>query len=444
MFRLFYIAMCSSRPVASSRARLAALMAVSCVAGATDSVMSPYLCPLVRARTGAGASLCGLMISARFATHIVFVLVLGQAVARLGAARMLVTSALLCGLANMLLASVELITHATTFTLLCFTFLVLSMVADSGVFCSIYVLAAQATAPQHGEARAGLSASGPAWVETLYGCGAMLGPPLGGLIFSRCGFGGVILLLGATMATAALGTWRLYTPLARPRPQPDPGHEESAGDTADQQQSYLRILASPVAALCCVLQISSGTVGAWYLSSLQSHLSGTLGLATEQVGLVYMCPSLVYTLLTPLVGHVLDTCAGHVATPLLYLGLTANILGYLLLGPSSLLSHVSPHVASTVAGLVLIGVGQATCLITCLTIILRVTRGSGREGVAGKVTSVWECCEMVGGYLGSVLGGIAADTHGFRAATTAVLGLETGLFLLLMPVFSVMYCRKVQ
>ena len=438
--------MSSSRQVASSRARLAALMAVSCVAGATDSVMSPYLCPLVRARTGAGASLCGLMISARFATHIVFVLVLGQAVARLGAARMLVTSALLCGLANMLLASVELVTPATTFTLLCFTFLVLSMVADSGVFCSIYVLAAQATAPQPGEAGAGLSASGPAWVETLYGCGAMLGPPLGGLIFSRCGFGGVILLLGATMATAALGTWWLYTPLARPRP--DPGHEESAaataGDTADQQQSSLSILASPVAALCCVLQISSGTVGAWYLSSLQSHLSGTLGLATEQVGLVYMCPSLVYTLLTPLVGHVLDTCADHVATPLLYLGLTANILGYLLLGPSSLLSHVSPHVASTVAGLVLIGVGQATCLITCLTIILRVTRGSGREGVAGKVTSVWECCEMVGGYLGSVLGGVAADTHGFRAATTAVLGLETGLLLLLMPVFSVMYCRKVR
>ena len=63
MFRLSDVAMSSSRPVASSRARLAALMGVSCVAGATDSVMSPYLCPLVRARAGAGASLCGLMIS---------------------------------------------------------------------------------------------------------------------------------------------------------------------------------------------------------------------------------------------------------------------------------------------------------------------------------------------------------------------------------------------
>ena len=188
---------------------LLCLITHASLAGLTDSVMSPYLCPLVRHHTQGGDTLCGLIISARFATHIVFVLVLGQAVAALGAARMLVTSALLCGLANMLLASVELVTPATTFTLLCFTFLVLSMVADSGVFCSIYVLAAQATAPQHGEAGAGLSASGPAWVETLYGCGAMLGPPLGGLIFSRCGFGGVILLLGATMATAALATWWL-------------------------------------------------------------------------------------------------------------------------------------------------------------------------------------------------------------------------------------------
>ena len=64
----------SSRMLRSGVARLMSLMSVSCLAGVTDSAMSPYLCPEVRARTGSPeAGLCGLMISARFATHILLI-----------------------------------------------------------------------------------------------------------------------------------------------------------------------------------------------------------------------------------------------------------------------------------------------------------------------------------------------------------------------------------
>ena len=49
----------------SGAARLVSLMTVACLSGVTDSVMSPYLCPLVRDRTGAGNTMCGIIISAR-------------------------------------------------------------------------------------------------------------------------------------------------------------------------------------------------------------------------------------------------------------------------------------------------------------------------------------------------------------------------------------------
>ena len=119
---------------------LLCLVTHASLAGLTDSVMSPYLCPLVRHHTQ-GDTLCGLIISARFATHIIFILILGQLISRVGARTMFLTSVAICALFNMILSSLVLIEDDETFTALTFLFIVLSMIGDSGVFCSIYVLA---------------------------------------------------------------------------------------------------------------------------------------------------------------------------------------------------------------------------------------------------------------------------------------------------------------
>merc|ERR1712126_766445 len=138
------------------------------------------------------------------------------------------------------------------------------------------------------------------------------------------------------------------------------------------------ILSYPVIVMCCLLQISSGLMSSWYLSSLQNHLSGTMSLTTGQIGLTYMSQSLVYMTLTPMVGALLDR--GWYKLPFLFIGVGSNILGYFLIGPSSCLSSTDPHVAFTVCGLILIGAGQGTCLITCLNMMLTATRVSGHEG----------------------------------------------------------------
>ena len=489
----------SSRMLRSGVARLMSLMSVSCLAGVTDSVMSPYLCPEVRARTGSPeAGLCGLMISARFATHILLILVWAELVTRLGARTILVTSAMVCGLANLALASVVLVSDSQTFTVLTFLCLILSMVGDSGVFSSVYVLAGQTvlTSSSSSDSKSRMRMTGPAWIETLYGCGSMLGPPVGGLIYVKLGFGGVISVAGAFMVMVSIINWIvLFQPPEnktmtdiREVSEPHGPHfseEDSCDEDIDKQiafsldeedPSYCRLLASPVLLGCCLLQVSSGMMSSWHLASLQSHLADTMSLSTGQIGLVYMSQSLVYTGLTPLVGLLLDSQPQH-GFPLLVTGVLANILGYSLLGPSSLLTRVPPHVALTVTGLVLIGLGQATCLITCLKLMLASTstnesqvsgsrdppqpirneyvrestaanerqvsrsrdppqpirRESMRESTAARVTSVWECCEMVGGYLGSSLGGLAVDNLGFREATNIMIIMEVVIITLLIP-----------
>ena len=388
--------------------RLMALMAVSCLAGVTDSVMSPYLCPEVRAKTGSEeAGLCGLMISARFATHILLILVWASLMARLGARLILVTSVMMCGLANMALASVVLVSNPQTFTLLTFILLIVSMIGDSGVFSSVYVLAGQTvlTSSPKTDSITRMRMSGPAWIETLYGCGSMLGPPVGGLIYVKLGFGGVIFVAGAFMVTVSFVNWVILFhvhPTDRSS-QEDPSiceeqseslcddqHRDTEVEVRDEDDSvkdlsYCRILTNPVILSCCLLQVTSGIMSSWHLSSLQSHLADTMSLSTGHIGLVYMSQSLVYTCLCPLIGFLLDKHKSRLR--LLVIGVLANILGYSLLGPSSLLTRVSPHVALTVTGLMLIGVGQATCLITCLTLMLATTPESAKESNAAKVTS---------------------------------------------------------
>ena len=67
--------------------------------------------------------------------------------------------------------------------------------------------------------------------------------------------------------------------------------------------------------------------------------------------------------------------------------------------------------------------------------------GASDEAGAGIVTSLWECSELVGGYLGSTLGGVAASSWGFPAATTCVFSLQSAV-LFIVIFMGVYHCRK--
>ena len=167
----------------------------------------------------------------------------------------------------------------------------------------------------------------------------------------------------------------------------------------------------------------------WYLSSLEAHLSITLQLSPTTTSLVYMCPGLVYTTLTPIVGHLLDQGIPHLL--LLLAGTASNIAGYFLLGPSNFLP-IDPSLVATVVGLLLQGVGISITTITCLNLMMATT-GANSESGEGIVTSLWVTCELAGNYLGSSLGGVADETWGFRGGTLPMLVIEvTNLVVLLI------------
>ena len=113
----------------------------------------------------------------RFATHIIFILLFGQLMSRIAARTIFLSSVAFCGLFNTALASIAFVQEQTAFTGITFLFIILSMIGDSGVFSSIYVLAGQSSFTLKTEKlkKKEANAVGPAWIETMYGCGSMLG-----------------------------------------------------------------------------------------------------------------------------------------------------------------------------------------------------------------------------------------------------------------------------
>ena len=376
----------------AGRARMALLCSTACLGGVADSVMSPFLCPELRQR-GLSSTACGLLISARFATQIIFLLVFGGLMQRLGAVRLFLTSAAAAALFNCLLATAVLVRdNNPLFLAVCLTFLVFSTIGDAGIFCSVYMLARQA---------GGGGAAGPAWVETCYAAGSMLGPPLGGLLYPTGGFGLVILAAGLSMAPPILAATLAYWPPSgdtfltahqqavdmqetegktEKKDQPispvlsncginttielspvcdekDKNHNDSVkpsttGIPAEARagQGLVR-LCSPVLLACCLAQVTSGLSSSWHLSALQAHLTTSLSLSPGQAGWVYMIPGLLYMLLTPGTGRLLDVGCPHL--PLLALAGVASLVAHLLLALSR-----PPGLATTLPALALLGISQ--------------------------------------------------------------------------------------
>ena len=162
------------------------------LSGESSFILSSYY---VQQRShGFGVSICGYIISARFAiqvlcgprkipipfdhlSQIFATLFLGYIMKKLGARRIFLLSAAVTSIFNTTFFAVDLVSSEKLFLALSVTLICLTSLGDAGIFCSNYVLAAQQTKELRKSEESG--ALGPAIIETMYAAGGVLGPLLG-------------------------------------------------------------------------------------------------------------------------------------------------------------------------------------------------------------------------------------------------------------------------
>ena len=68
--------------------------------------------------------------------------------------------------------------------------------------------------------------------------------------------------------------------------------------------------------------------------------------------------------------------------------------------------------------------------------------GSGlpdKEQTRGMITSLWICCDCLGGYMGATFGSLSFDSYGFQTSTIIMAGLALGGVLI-----TVLYALKIR
>ena len=71
------------------------------------------------------------------------------------------------------------------------------------------------------------------------------------------------------------------------------------------------------------------------------------------------------------------------------------------------------------------GVGTAAAYIGSLFYMMKGASSCGlpdKEQTRGMVTSLWICCDCLGGYMGATFGSLSFDRYGFQSSTMIMAG----------------------
>ena len=272
--------------------------------------------------------------------------------------------------------------------------------------------------------------------EAIAGVGFMVGPVIGGALFTLGGFPAPFVAMGIGLLAALP-----LLPFALPRRDaaaaragaPVPGGSEGSAATADATPhalTFREVLRVPAVLDAAAVTLLAGVAFGFVGPTLAPQLSSTLHASEAAIGALFGVCAAAYAAAAPAAGALADSFG---AKAVMRAGVAQLALAYVLLGPSPALG-AAPRAGSAAAwaaecaALLLLGAGAAAAIIPCLPLMEREAAaaaaeagsgGSGAEAAAALFNAVYCAGEAAGPLVGAALvGGM-----GFRWATTAVAAL---------------------
>jgi len=249
--------------------------------------------------------------------------------------------------------------------------------------------------------------------EISTGLGYMIGPPLGGFLFSAGGFAMPFIVLGFAVAPAAMLLYS-YMP-------PDAYRNAKGEEKADV--SMRTLLRNPQVMVIAAAAMLANSDYAFLEPTLGDH-AARMGLAStpDAIGMLFSVAMTSYTLSCPIIGMVAKRERLGPRTVIVS-GLLLQLLGFVLIGPCPLLKLDGLGMGQMVAALVIFGIGESMSMTPVMDDMMR-SCGEYADESVNALSSLMASAFSLGQMIGPLIGSALTSRAGFAwAATLMAVGL---------------------
>lgn len=247
--------------------------------------------------------------------------------------------------------------------------------------------------------------------EISTGVGYMIGPPLGGLLFSLGGFSVPFLVLGLLLLPTAFLIYT-YLPLDRVGSKGDE-------DAVVKDVPMRALLRNPQILVIAVTAMLANSDYAFLEPTLGNHVRDSqLADSPDAIGMLFSVASISYTVSCPVIG-ILAQRDRFGPRPIIVGGLLLQVLGFLLIGPTPLLRLESLHTGQLMVSLFFFGVGESMSMTPVMDDMMH-SCGEAADAAVNSLSSLMPSAFSLGQMLGPLIGSGLTSRVGFAWASTVM------------------------
>jgi len=248
--------------------------------------------------------------------------------------------------------------------------------------------------------------------EISTGLGYMVGPALGGWLFSMGGFTMPFLVLGSLLLPTAAVIY-VHVPAEMFRINKD-------GDDGKGEVTLRALMRNPQVMIIAVASMLANSDYAFLEPTLGDHATANKVATTpDSIGMLFSIASVTYTLSCPLTG-ILAKRSRLGPRRVIVTGLVLQLVGFLLIGPSPILrTGAGVAMPQMGAALVLFGLGESMSMTPVMDDMMS-SCGAMADASVNALSSLMASSFSLGQMIGPLLGSAVTARLGFPSACSAM------------------------
>lgn len=365
------------------------------------SVLAAFFPQTARAK-GMSDDAVGVTFASFAMVIFLFSPLVGQFMTKYGKVSIYIWGLIIVSVSTMLFAAASIMPAGPIFCAWCLLMRLLQGVGSAMEETAAYAIIADAD-PEHVSLYLGIC-------EISTGLGYMVGPPLGGTLYTLGGFATPFMLLGlALLPAAALIYYRVPSDYSHGSKD-----EEEKGDVPMRV-----LLRNPQVTVIALASMLANSDYAFLEPTLGDHATN-LGMAEspDSIGMLFSVSSITYTLSCPVIG-ILANRERFGPRPVIVTGLLLQLLGFMLIGPSPLLRLKTLQMGQLVTALVLFGVGESMSMTPVMDDMMH-SCGEHAEDAVNSLSSLMASSFSLGQMVGPLIGSGLTSRFSFPWACTVM------------------------